>query len=201
MPEVIARFRKQHPDAQVVLVDALVSGLLETLETGQADLAISNDASSRPGIESAPLFRSRLHLVCPARHALARRRHASWDEWRREPLICIGTLPLLQLRSELGPKLELEDIRVVGDVTAALTMVAAGVGLAICPGYVLPATRVHRLRAIPCTDPVVVREYALHRRGVATLSPVAVSFKAFLETHFADGKGRCVEAARPSLLA
>ncbi|QHE87529.1 LysR family transcriptional regulator [Hydrogenophaga sp. BPS33] len=195
MAPVFAQFHRLHPDIRVLPVDALIQDIRATVETGQADMAISTFADSvkHDQIETTPLFKSRVHAVCHCEHPLAERRSVTWSDLEREPLIFVGSYPLLRLRLELGKPFEPANIYEVGDMTAALGMVAAGIGLSICPGLVRSATGVHQLRMIECESPSIVRQYNLFTNRMRTALPVADVLKNFLIDYFAKTGGLCVE--------
>ena len=68
-------------------------------------------------------------------------------------------------------------------------------GLAVCPGFVAPATRVHRLQVVLLEGPVVSRPYSLfvdtRRAGNAGVK----QFTEFVLDYFARVGKRPVEAA------
>jgi DNA-binding transcriptional LysR family regulator len=195
MAPVFAQFHRLHPDIRVMPVDTLIQDIRAAVETGQADLAISTftDTVKQDHIETTPLFKSRVHAVCHPDHPLAQRPSVRWDELEDQPLIFVGSYPLLRLRLELGTPFEPANIYEVGDMTAALGMVAAGIGLSICPGLVRSATGVHQLRMLECEAPTIVRQYNLFTNRSRTALPVADVLKDFLIDYFAKAGDLCVE--------
>lgn len=195
MAPVFAQFHRLHPDIRVMPVDTLIQNIRATVEMGQADMAISTftDTVKQDHIETTPLFKSRVHAVCHPDHPLAQRRSLTWAELEQQPLIFVGSYPLLRLRLELGTPFEPANVYEVGDMTAALGMVAAGIGLSICPGLVRSATGVHQLRMLECEAPPIVRQYNLFTNRSRTALPVADVLKDFLIDYFAKTGDLCVE--------
>lgn len=195
MAPVFAQFHRLHPDIRVMPVDTLIQNIRAAVETGQADLAISTftDPLKEDQIETTPLFKSRLHAVCHPDHPLAQRSSVTWAELEQQPLIFVGSYPLLRLRLELGIPFEPANLYEVGDMTAALALVAAGIGLCICPGLVRSATGVHRLRMLECEAPPIVRQYNLFTNRTRTALPAADVLKHFLIDYFARTGDLCVE--------
>jgi DNA-binding transcriptional LysR family regulator len=195
MAPVLARFHRLYPGVRVMPIDVLIEDLRGTVQAGKADMAISNttDFSGTDTMDVVPLFRSRLHAVCSPDHRLAGRAGVHWKELTSEPLIVVGRHPLLHLKLELGSFFDPVDVHEVGDTTTALGLVAAGIGVAICPGFVRPATAIHSLSMIPCEGPSVMREYRLFTHRERTALPAAVEHKRFLTEHFAQAQGRCIE--------
>jgi len=195
MAPIFAQFHRLHPDIRVMPVDTLIEDIRATVESGQADLAISTftGPSKQDDMEITPLFKSRVHAVCHPDHPFAQSRSLRWSELQHQPLIFVGSYPLLRLRLELGKPFEPTNVYEVGDMTAALGLVAAGIGLAICPGLVRSATGVHQLRMLECEDPPVIRHYNLFTNRSLSISPVAQVLKAFLIDYFARTGDLCVE--------
>jgi DNA-binding transcriptional LysR family regulator len=201
MAPVFAEFHRLFPGVRVMPVDVLIEDLRSTIETGQADLAISTRVPEGEHIESHPLFRSKVHIVCTPEHRFAGRESISWHELTGEPLIFVGSHPLLYLKLELGDSFNPSDVYEVGDTTAALGLVAAGIGIAVCPGIVRPATRVHGLRVVVCQEPYVVRHFFLLTNRNRRMLPGAMAYKQFLLDHFGQTGDGCVEDLGDALMS
>lgn len=161
MTRIYRDFQLAHPDIRLTPVDVKIDSIRSSVEQATVDLAISTHSSVGDHVTALPLFHSRICAVCPKFHPFAKRKRLQWEELINEPLIFVGNLPQLHLAKQLGPHVRFNNVRQVDDATAALSLVAAGMGLAICPGFVEPATRVHQLKVLRVESPVVSREYSL----------------------------------------
>ena len=185
LPQALAGFRAGWPSIRVELLDVPADGIVSAVETGLADLAINLSTPSARDIQATPLFHSRVHLVCPRGHRLARRRRVAWRELADEALIVIGKGAEMRLRADLPPDLPLPVRHEVSNTISAMALVAAGAGLAICSGYGRPATRLHGL-AMPLLEaPVIDRRFLLYRAASSPDSGAAEALHGHLLRHFA----------------
>ena len=195
MTRIYHDFHLAHPNIRLTPIDVKIEDIRASVEQGQVDLAISTDSPVGQHFVAIPLFQSRISLVCPANHPLARRKRLRWVEILDEPLIFVGTLPLLDLSSRLGPGYRFTQVRQVDDTTSALSFVAAGMGLAVCPGFVKPTTRVHQLKVLKLEEPVVNRQYSLFVDSRRLEETGISQFADFVQAYFARVRDRPVEDA------
>ena len=78
-PRAFARFRPDHPDVTLTVVDDHLQRLLPRLDAGELDLALIYDHPALPDIaardlERMPLLDDEFRAVLPAGHRLARRK-------------------------------------------------------------------------------------------------------------------------------
>ncbi|WP_160355567.1 LysR substrate-binding domain-containing protein [Bordetella sp. 02P26C-1] len=195
MTRIYRDFHRAHPTIRLTPVDVKIDDVRASVEQGQVDLAISTHSSVSDHVTVMPLFHSRICVVCPKSHPLARRRRLKWEELIDEPLIFVGNLPRLHLARQLGPGFQFNHVRQVDDTTAALSLVAAGMGLAVCPGFVEPATRVHELKVLRVESPVVSRQYSLFVDSRRSNRMGIKQFTEFAQDYFARVGDQPVEDA------
>ncbi|MDX3906359.1 MAG: LysR family transcriptional regulator [Pigmentiphaga sp.] len=195
MTRIYHDFHAAHPDVRLTPVDVKVDDIRTSVEQGYVDLAISTHSPVAEHVLAIPLFHSRICVVCPQNHPLAHRKRLRWREIVDEPLIFVGNLPLLHLSKQLGPGYRFSQVRQVGDTTAALSLVAAGMGLAVCPGFVEPATRVHQLKVLKVEGPAVSRPYSLFVDSRRSSNAGVKRFSEFVLEYFARVGQRHVEDA------
>jgi LysR family transcriptional regulator, carnitine catabolism transcriptional activator len=190
---VFTAFQQRWPQVRIDPVDVPTDQIIGSVETGQADLAVSFNAPVGDAIEVTPLFISRVHAVFHSGHPLGRRKSVQWEDLNSEPIIFIGRGSELRIRSELPDHVNLVSRYEVNNTITALALVASGAGVAICAGYVKPMTRMHGLRSIPLTDPVVDRAFMLYRNRSRAMAPAVASYQDFLLDHYASLGTRPVE--------
>ena len=161
MPRVIASFQASHPAIQVVLMDLGVEAIASAVKAGRADIGICTADADMPGLDLSTLHQDRMMLACPAGHPLAGRRAVRWREIVAEPLVLMqaGTgLRKIADRAfgELGERPE--PLHEVAQVSTAVGLVEAGLGLAVLPAYALAASRAAGVVAVPLSEPVVHRD-------------------------------------------
>lgn len=190
MPSVYAAFRAVRPDVRLQPLDLGVDEILPSLEGGRADLGITLRSAVGSELHAVPAFRSRMHLVCRAEHRWARRKRLAWAELAGEDLIFTGMDTPQHVAAALAQGPVLRAAWQVDHTGTALSLVASGLGSAVCAGYVRPMTAMHRLRMVPLGDPPVVRLFSIYTSRHRALAPAIEGFRSFVLAHFAGaGEG------------
>jgi len=194
MPEVFSAFRTFRPDVRLEPQDMGVDQILAALDTGRADLGITlcGKAGNASGLQSLPIFDSRVHVVCQAGHPFAQRGLVHWEELAGEPLIFTGIDTPERVNAALPGGLLLRAAHQVEHTVTALALAASGFGVAVCAGYVKPMTAMHQLVMVPLGNPTVERRFAVYNRRLA-MTPAVEGFREFLARHFAATSCRFVE--------
>lgn len=195
MTRIYRDFHRAYPNIRLTPVDVNIGDIRSSVEQGHVDLAIATHAAVGEHVTAIPLFKTRVCVVCPPFHPLARRKRLRWEEIVDEPLIFVGHLPQLHLAQHLGPDFHLSNIQKVDDTTSALSFVAAGMGLAIYPGFVKPVTRVHQLKVLTIEEPEVSRQYSLYVNTRRANQTAIKQFTDFVTAYFARVGDRPVEEA------
>ncbi|UTW11384.1 LysR substrate-binding domain-containing protein [Marinobacterium rhizophilum] len=73
LPGMIARFRRQHPDADAKLEITNTEGVLSRLEKGQAQLGLIEGPALHPSLDIVPWRSDQLVVFCGPDHPLARK--------------------------------------------------------------------------------------------------------------------------------
>ena len=185
MPRVIAAYSALYPEVDVFLADTLPEHLLDGVRSGDAELAVGQDVAVDTGVERRTLLRDRHWLICPPDHPFARRRRLRWTELAPYTFIA----PTRDFRQRVLPELEPEarelmlrkSTREVSYMTTALGMVAAGLGLTVCPTYSASLVRAHGLQMVRLERPDFHREVCVYSAARRSLSPAAAGFVELLE--------------------
>ncbi len=172
MPAVIAAFRAEFPNVAIALRDVPVDQVAGLVLRGEADIGLCTADGASEGLHAEVLLRDALMLACPADHPLAARGEVRWSDLLEWPLILLrsgsGTRSLIDKAlarwgSALQPAFE------VANISTAVGLVNAGLGVSVLPAYSLARASSQTLVARPLTDPVVSREIvALSRPQVST---------------------------------
>lgn len=137
VPDLIARFRRQHPRARFQLLQNASHIILEELEAGDVDLAlVSPVPPTGERIETHELASEELFLTVPFEHRLAKRKSVRLAELRDDTFVCLregyGLRSLTDRFCEQAgfePRIAFE-----GEEIATLrSLVAVGLGVAIIP--------------------------------------------------------------------
>jgi DNA-binding transcriptional LysR family regulator len=172
LPGVLAAFRAAHPGLTADLADMPTAGIVARLRDGGADLGLGTfpateaDLIRRP-VMADPMMAFALPGLLPP--------HARWADLAGHPVIAMAATSGLRLPTALGFEaagLPLAPVQEVQGIGTALSLAAAGFGVAILPGYARAALP-PELVAVALTDPVITREVTLAHAPDRALSPAA----------------------------
>ncbi|CAM4042796.1 LysR family transcriptional regulator [Roseateles saccharophilus] len=176
MPQVLAAARQRYPELQVRLSDQPQQLAVEAVREGAVDFAVLVGIEApEPELEQQALFMEGFVLVCPAGHALAKRRQLALAELAGQPLVLLdhssGSRPLIDrafARAGVAPQVAID----VGHPATAFRMVQAGLGVSVLPALSLPLPDAGALCAVPL-EPAFSRQVVLARRRQRSLAPAA----------------------------
>lgn len=151
-PALVA-YSAAHPGVTLRLAFGTSDENVEALRKGACDVALVSLATpDPPPFSAAVVEKSRVALIVPAGHRLARRRSVSLGAIGAERLILLKEAGNPAVRRRLRQKLEsagarLEVVLEIDQLEAMLSLVASGLGVSIAPEYVTRAN--DRVCAIP----------------------------------------------------
>lgn len=182
MPPAIAALREKHPGLQVTILDARNDLVVEAVRFGKADCGIGTFSALEDNIERQPLARDSLMLFCGQSSAFAQRETVLWRELAEEELVTLTRDSGIRLLVEVGyesAEITLRPAYEVAQITTALALVEAGLGIAVLPTYaraVAPASIV----AKPLVEPAITRDIVMIRPSGRSVSPALSAFEALL---------------------
>jgi len=182
LPQAMAAYSESYPDVEVLLTDTVPEHMFNQVMTGSVELAIAGHNWTE--LRRSLLQRDEHRLVCRADHPLVDREFIFWDELQGNSFIAPAPGFMTQLKAGLGVTESghlFDSTREVSYVSTALSMVAAGMGITVCPWYSAPLIAGYGLRIGPVIRPVFVREVYIYSSPFKSLSPAALSFIGFLE--------------------
>ena len=183
LPRAIANFRREFPGIVVELTDVGTEQILQSVFSGAVDCGIGTFPPGEEGIERTLLMRDSLILFCRKQHPAAVRPTLRWRDLRDEDVIMLTRASGIRLLTEVGIEsagLSIKPAFEVSQVSTALALVAAGLGIAVLPSYALAAARHHAVVGRPLAEPVISRDVVLVRASGRSISPAVVSFSKLL---------------------
>jgi LysR family transcriptional regulator, transcription activator of glutamate synthase operon len=185
LPELLVRFRRQHPGIEVT-VNVGNSGELEALlRQGQVELAIAHarEGEERADLAAVALRREELVLLVDARHRLARRERVDIAELAGESFVVSrvgGRIRETFDQAARAAGFETHVAFETVDMTTTVGLVARGLGLAVAPRAMTavldPGVVAVALGPEPPSLVVTLLRVAGRRR-----TPAARVFSAFLK--------------------
>jgi LysR family carnitine catabolism transcriptional activator len=179
LPAAIARVRAANPDVAVSVRDAVAGRISAMVATGEADVGLAGRPEAGEGLVFERLLADRLVAACPQDHPLAARRRIGWSDLARETFISMSRDSSVrrlveQAFAQVGHRHE-ATYEVVY-LSSAVSMAAAGLGIAVVPSSALSALNLQRIAVRPLVAPAVEREVGLLTSRARSLSPAARFF-------------------------
>lgn len=140
LPRAMVAFGAGHPGVRVVLKEGLTRGHLRRVAAGAVDLAVVGPVTDTAGVEITPLLDDPLLLAVAREHRLAGAVVVGLDELRGERWVAGNADAGETFLAAWGPQRPRVEF-VVGEWTAKLGLVAAGLGVTLVPGLAVPALR------------------------------------------------------------
>jgi DNA-binding transcriptional LysR family regulator len=176
LPDIVRQYAALYPANRLRILDHSSSGVAAAVLRREAEFGINMQGTPHPELNSLPLLKDRLVLVCRDDHPLARKKTLAWKALEPYPVILpgheSGNRPHLDLALERH-KVKLQAFYEVQRSSTAVGMVAKGVGVAVVPALAVQTDAYPALRVIALVDPVVSRNMVLLSRNKAHLTPAA----------------------------
>ena len=176
LPSVLAEYGQHFPNIAVTVLDVVMEEVIESVQSGRAELGITFRPDMLDGVDFQPLFSDRFIAVLPPQHRLIEK-----PQLRLKDLLS-GTLVALnrgsstrQWTDELIVKARLQPPQIFEayQLTTVGAMVAAGLGVGLVPA--LCVGQMSGLGAVcrPISGPSIEREVGVFTRRRHALSSAA----------------------------
>ena len=183
LPDVIGKFRAQHPGVTFALKDVIASRVLALIRSEDVDLGLTGGDVSFPDIETIFTAHDEMSVVYPDKHPIGEQRRITARVLANYPLVMMdqGTsvravTDLAFNRAGLLPTPASEATYMM----TAIGMVRAGIGLTILPASAREIVAEPSLRSRKISDTNFSRPVGLIKRAQRTLPPVSRLFADFL---------------------
>jgi len=206
IPPIIADYLAVQPRTVVRIVDTGVEWLADRVQIGEADIALGPDRAVAADISKIAIFPTEWVVWCRPDHPLALAGATiAWRDLRDVEVYAAGrdhehsVLP--QLPPESGAA-RVRPIQIVDNLSTALGIAAAGLGVSFSPDYVAPLAQALGLVKRMLVAPRVVRQVTLYRPAERAISAAAVMFGDYLVASLRTKKaGEALVIAAPAVEA
>jgi DNA-binding transcriptional LysR family regulator len=186
LPSLLREYGRQYPNNRVRILDHTSHGVAEAVHKREAEFGISMADAQFSELDTVPVLKDRIGLICRRDHPLAARRKLKWSDLRTHLLIVPGpgssNRPVLD--AALGPlNLQLSARYEVQRSATAVGLAAQGLGAAIVPTLSVEKGAYPQLRLIELDEPVVERTFVTLRRKASALSSAAQALYALILRH------------------
>lgn len=176
LPQVLAAFAKKHPQIGVRVFDNSATEIADHVQAGRAEFGITIVSANRWDLDVMPLLKEPFVLVCPKSHPLVGSDGLAWSALEGVALVRVSpqTGNRILIDDALGARRESLDWRYeVQHLATAVSLVKAGVALAVVPRLALGAASAEGLAMVTLKNPSVSRTLGLVARHGVPLSPAA----------------------------
>ncbi|MDP5308714.1 LysR family transcriptional regulator [Paracoccus spongiarum] len=187
VPPLLARFSALHPGIAVHLRDMPEERIRAALKRNEVDIAIGTLLDEDPEILTTPVARDRLMLICRTDHRLAAKKQVRWIDLAGERLIVLAPEnPLRDIveRTMTGVIPGFRPVHEVRFSTTAISMISAGMGIAVLPENARQLAPDVRVCALDLIGPQVTRQISIMQHRRRSLSPAAEQLRRMI---LADG--------------
>lgn len=184
LPNVVAAFRKEHPNVRFQLSQGKVNELIDDLIKGEIDIALVSPVPiDHPEVEGHILFTEEIMAILPPDHSLAKKESILLNELEEEPFVLFRTgFTLRNIAIEACDKAGfIPDIAFEGEETDTIRgLVAAGLGVGLLPNVALKVQGPLETANVRISDPIVTRTVGFVTSRHRKLTPSERIFQKFL---------------------
>jgi len=174
LPQAIAEFSKSYPGISVRFTDAVGKNIIALLLNGQVDFGIGScQISPSDAVSLQHLFTESILVFVPKRHLWRKKQSITLLEVSSQLLILPGKHTTVRsiLENEFRQQKLVTRLHCETDnMSTALGMVAAGLGIAILPQSALDCGCCTDIHTLEISDPGMMREVSLITRRDRPLS-------------------------------
>lgn len=177
VPNAIQKFVQLYPGVVVQIKDLVSEKLIEAVKQEQVDFGIGSRIRVDRELKTAPLLVDKLCAFVPKSHLMARNESVTLKELVAFPLILTGrdsSVRELLERSLRREKLPVTIAYETNYMSTAISMVRAGLGIAVLPEFAANGESREVIRSVAITRPLLSRKIEIIQRKDRTLSPAAV---------------------------
>jgi LysR family carnitine catabolism transcriptional activator len=179
LPGMLSNLRRRMPAVRVELTEAVALPLLEHMEQGGSELALSVRPARDTDFHYESLQSDRLVAVLGANHPIATQRQISWKALADIPYISVTTQSGVwaqSLRAAAAAGVTLQVSLETPSFFTAISFARADLGCAVISQLAIGGASLKGLKVLPLVGPTVTRDIGLLWRNATELSPVAEVF-------------------------
>lgn len=189
LPQAIAAYALRDPQLRVHLIDAEGARLVDMVQSGEIDVAVSAVLHDAPGVERSLLARFRLMFIRAADLPADLPREVRWRDVAAHRLVGFPRdYPIQQLIDEQLARAGRHappDV-ICNYLETQIAMVEVGSGVAVVPAFAAPACAKRRITLHPLVDPVVTSDLYWTASRARKLVSAAQGFNAFLKVYLSE---------------
>ncbi|QEI05109.1 LysR family transcriptional regulator [Pigmentiphaga aceris] len=183
LPQVLKRYATEHPNVRVKIIDESATDVLESVRSGEADFGINFIGAQEAEIDFEEIMQEHYLVVMPDKHPLANERVISLQALAGEKMVSVssssgnrGLIDNAFARVPHRPVIQYE----INHVAGAISLVAAGIGVALLPELSIKNAPFTGIVARPLSGAGIVRSLGLIVRKGNVLRPLSAKLASAL---------------------
>lgn len=164
LPATIAAFQQRHPGIAIELHEGFARGIYQDLLDRKTDFAVGPEVEGLADFRSEPVVVDPYVAVVPRSDPLARQAVVSLADVARRPMLAMpeGTALRVSVQAAFArARLPFRPAIEVSHHQTLLSLVAAGLGVALLPRLCVPAGRLRACLVLPLEPPGIARELSI----------------------------------------
>lgn len=144
LPQLIKPMERQYPELKLTVIEDTTDRLLERLERGEIDIAVTSSIPTTPTLHEEPLGEEPLEVMLPGNHPLAGRRRLEWGDLAGERFVALHDVHCLAGQSakvcaqqDIHPPV----VMYGSNLLTLASMVTAGMGITLVPRMMARCSR------------------------------------------------------------
>ena len=174
LPEALKEFEARFPDISVRVFDRIAPDLTEIVKSGEAEIAFTAAATFPPELDFQPLVKQQFVVLCPVDHPLAKQSSVQATGLSGCAAIRLSPSDVARqlIDQALGAQGQLLNWRYeVQQMTTAIALVGAGLGITIVPRLSVYTKRIPGAVAVTLSKPQIDSTFGILTRRGTPLSP------------------------------
>jgi LysR family carnitine catabolism transcriptional activator len=186
LPFALRDFAAQHPAIHVTIHDVQHQRALALVAHGHADMAVTFRPASLDNLAFEEMASDAMHLVCRKDHPLAKHKRVRWPDVGKHAFIGMTGISSVRRLTDAAfisseapsaPRYEVEQI------TSAVALVEAGLGVTALPALTFPMFRSPDLVTRPLIEPTLRRRIGILQLLGRTPPAAMQALAAAVRTH------------------
>jgi DNA-binding transcriptional LysR family regulator len=190
LPRIIAEYHIARPAIELHVREGVHGAVLEDIRSGVADLGVTYVDELPDTIAMVPLGREVFHAVMPRQHRLAPSQGVSLQQITREPLVSLTHDSRTRRTIDAAASkqgITLQHAVTVTQLATVMSLVRAGLGVAIVPAGAIVGFNTDGLKTLPIIGPTLSRNLGLITLEERELAPAAIGILTLIRSIWSAG--------------
>ncbi|MEW9796857.1 LysR family transcriptional regulator [Alteromonas sp. CYL-A6] len=175
LPGILSRYHQQFPDIRLRILDVVMESVIESVQSGRAEIGFTFEPEIADGLEFVPLFEDKFIAIASPDHPLASSATVSWAQCLTYPFILMNRGSAVRNWTEQRAAQHgvLSVVAETGQLGSVGQLVAQGLGISVVPALCEGQMAAKGLICLPFNDGALQKQVGLIRGARRGLSVAA----------------------------